>query len=119
MTEAASLLERFMSNPTLTRHELRVKLGLLDGLAADLFALIVFFLCDDLLQIKPAFTTISNPAAASATRFFATARRLPMELQMILCRRAVGSSKDSVLSKDSEIAFKSLARTILLLSQSK
>ena len=31
-----------------------------------------------------------------------------MELQMILCRRAVGSAKDSILSKDSEAAFKSL-----------
>ena len=29
-TEVVSVLERFMSNPALTRHELRVKLGVLD-----------------------------------------------------------------------------------------
>ena len=103
------LLERFMANPTQTRHELRVKLGVLDELAAEVFALTVF-LCDDLLQLKPA----SRPAAAAATRFFAIASRLPMELQMILCHHAVGSMKQNILHKDSEAAFKSLARTLLL-----
>ena len=47
-----SVLERFMANPTQTRHELRVKLGVLDELAAEVFALDSFFLCDDLLQFK-------------------------------------------------------------------
>ena len=46
--EAVSLLERFIDNPNQTRQEVRVKLGVLDELAADVFALIVF-LCDDLL----------------------------------------------------------------------
>ena len=52
-TEAVSLLERFVANPAQTRHEVRVKLGVLDELAAEVFALTVF-LCDDLLQLKPA-----------------------------------------------------------------
>ena len=38
-TEVVSLLERFMANPTQTRHEVRVKLGVLDELAAEVFAL--------------------------------------------------------------------------------
>ena len=46
------------------------------------------------------------------------AAKLPMELQMILCHRAVGSMKQNILRKDSEAAFKSLAR-ILLLPQSE
>jgi len=82
-------------------------------LAAERYALIVF-LCDGLLKLKPAPS--SNPAAA--VRFFTVAKRLPMELQMILCHRAVGSMKQSILRKDSDPAFKSLAR-ILVLSQSK
>jgi len=41
-TEAVSLLERFMANPIQTRHEVRVKLGMLDELAADVFALTIF-----------------------------------------------------------------------------
>jgi len=86
-TKAVSLLERFVANPERTRHELHVKLGMLDEKAAEVFALTVF-LCDDLLQLMPA----SHPAAA-ATRFFMITSRLPMELQMILCHRAVGSTK--------------------------
>ena len=84
---------------------------MLDELAAEVFALTVF-LCDDLLQLKPA----STPAAA--TRFFAIAKRLPMELQMILCHCVVGSMKQNILHKDSEAAFHSLAK-VLLASQSE
>jgi len=117
-TKVVCLLERFMANPTQTRLEVRTKLGVLDEFAAELFALTVF-LCDDLLQVKPAPTSTSttNPTTAAAFRFFTAVKRLPMELQ-ILCHRVVGSAKDSILLKDSEPAFKALAR-ILLLSQSE
>ena len=70
--EVVSLLERFMANPVQTRHEVRVELGLLDALAAEVFALTVF-LCG---------------------------------------HRVVGSVKESILTKDSEAAFKSLARIL-------
>jgi len=117
MTEVVTVLERFVSNPSQTSHEVRVKLGVLDALAAEIFALIIF-LCDDLLQLEPIHSLFTSAAAATAataaTRFFAIAKRMPMELQMILCHRVVGSSKDSILSKDSEAAFKSLARILLL-----
>jgi len=107
-SEVASLLERFIDNPTQTRRAIRVKLGVLDEQAAEVFALTVF-ICDGLLQLKPASsTTTSLPAA----RFFTIATRLPMELQMILCHRAVGSMRQNVLHQDSEAAFKSLARLL-------
>ena len=114
-TEVISLLERFLANPALIRHELRVKLGVLDELAAEVFALTVF-LCDELLRFKPASHLAATPdhATTAATRFFAIAAKLPMELQMVLCHRAVGSMKQNILLKDSEIAFKSLARILLL-----
>ena len=107
MTEVVSLLERFMANPTQTRHEVRVKLGFPDELAAEVFALTVF-LCDDFLHLRPA-AAVSD----AALRFFTIAKRLPMELQMVLCHRAVGSMKQNILHKDSEAAFKSLARILL------
>jgi len=116
--EVASLLERFMGNAEQTRHEIRGKLGVLDGQAAECFALIVF-LCDDLLQLKPAlqatpsFNPIAAASAAAASRFFIIASKLPMELQMILCRRVVGSMKLSILQRDSEVAFKSLSAVLL------
>ena len=36
-----------------------------------------------------------------------------MELQMMLCHRAVGSTKQNILHKDSEAAFKSLAGVLV------
>ena len=106
--KVVELLERFIANPIQTRHEVCVKLGFPDELAAELYAATVF-LCDDLLQLKPALVSSNSPAV----RFFAIAKRLPMELQMVLCHRVVGSRKQNILRKDSEAAFKSLAKTLL------
>ena len=117
-TEAVSVLERFIANPALIRQEIRVKLGVLDELAAEVFALTVF-LCDDLLQLKPASHLVATPdhaAAIAATRFFAIVSQLPMELQMILCHRAVGSTKQNILQKDSEAAFHTLAKSFLVVT---
>jgi len=76
------------------------------------------FLCEDILQLKlPArgrrARSTSVAAIAAATRFFNIASKLPMELQMILCHRVVGSRKQNILRKDSEVAFKSLAKILL------
>jgi len=108
--KVVSLLGRFMVNPTRIRHAVRVKLGVLDALAAEVFALVVF-LCDGLVQLKQAH----HPATTDdvAARFFAIIKRLPMELQMILCHHAVCSMKQNILRKDSEAAFKALARVLL------
>ena len=110
------MLDRFTANPALTRHKLRVKLEFPDALAAEIFALTVF-LCDGLLQLKPAramMTPSPFTPYPTAIRFFAITEKLPMELQMILCHRAVDSANDNILSKDSEGAFQSLARNLLL-----
>jgi len=114
-----TLLERFMANPTQTRHEVRMKLGVLDELAAEVFALMVF-LCEGLLQLRPAISTAatSNPEGLGAIRFFTIAKRLPMELQMVLCHYVIGSTRQNILSKDSEAAFKSLAGILLCLDPS-
>jgi hypothetical protein len=104
-SEMVSLLERFKAKPAQTRHELRVELGLVDELAAELFAMTVF-ICDDFLRLKEA-----SSSAAAILRFFNIVTGLPMELQMVLCSRVFGSSKENIKSKDSEAAFKSLAGT--------
>jgi len=116
-TDIVPVLERFRVNSTQTQYELRVTLGLLDELAADVFTLTVF-LSDGFLQLKPAPSssnqTSATAAAAAAFHFFTVASKLPMELQMILCRRAVGSMKQNILRNDSNVAFQSLARVLLL-----
>ena len=104
-TEVVTLLESFKDNPVKTRYQVRVKLGLVDETAAEMFARVVF-VSDGLLQIKN--TTTTTPAA----RFFNIARSLPLELQMVLCYRLVGSLKEIIQGKDSEEAFKELARRI-------
>ena len=70
-TEVATLLERFKSDAAQTRHVMRLALGLLDEMAAEMFALVVF-VSDGLLQIKD--TATLSPAA----RFFSIAKRLPI-----------------------------------------
>jgi len=103
-TDVVTLLERFKENPVETRHAMRVDLGLLDELAAEMFALVVF-VSDGLLQSN---STTPSPAA----RFFNIAAQLPLELQMVLCFRQVGSAKEIIPGKDSELAFKELARKL-------
>ena len=105
-TEVVTLLERFKSDTAQTRHAMRVELGWYDEAAAEMFALVVF-ISDELLQIKD--TKITTPAA----RFFDIARSLPLELQMVLCHRLVGSPKETVQGRDSEVAFKELAERLL------
>jgi len=104
------LLERFQKNPAGTQHELRLQLRQVEALTAQLFATVVF-LCDDFLSLPS--PDKRTPAAATAVRFFNIGRALPMELQMVLCRRVYGSSKQHVLSKDSEMAFWYLAQHLL------
>jgi len=51
-TIVVSLLERFIADPAQTRHALRGKLGVLDELAAEVFALTIFF-NPDLSRFQP------------------------------------------------------------------
>jgi len=104
-TEVVTLLERFKENPDETRHMMRVELGWYSSTAAQMFALMVF-VSDGLLQIND--TTTPSPAA----RFFNIVKQLPLELQMVLCFRQVGSAKEIISGKDGEVAFKELARRL-------
>jgi len=102
--EVATLLERSKSEATQTRHTVRLEIGWYDETAAEVFALVVF-VSDGLLQIK-------DTTPSSAARFIGIAKRLPLELQMVLCFRQVGSDKEIIPGKDSEAAFKSLAKSL-------
>ena len=105
MTKGMALLERFKENPEETRYTTRVELGYLDELAAEVFALVVF-VSDGLLRIRDQNTSVPT------VRFFAIATQLPLELQMVLCHRLLGLGKEIIPGKDSEAAFKSLAKRL-------
>jgi len=83
---------------------MRVELGLVDEQAAGIFALVVF-VSDGLLQIN-------DTALTAAARFFSIAAQLPLELQMVFCYRLVGSHKEIIPGKESEVAFKELAKRL-------
>ena len=101
-TEVETLLERFKSDPSQTKHATRVEIGWYDEAAAEIFALVVF-VSDGLLQIND---TTPSPAA----RVFSIAAQLPLELQMVLCYRVANSPKEIIPGKESEEAFKELAK---------
>ena len=104
-TEVVALLERFKENPVETRYQVRLDLGLVDEMAAEMFAIVVF-LSDGLLQVTQGDGSTTSPAV----RFFNITRRLPLELQMVLCYRVAGSSQEIISGKDSEMAFRELAK---------
>jgi len=103
-TDVVTLLERFKSDAANTKHRVRLELGWYDEMASEMFALVVF-VSDGLLEIR-------NGDQSLAARFFNISRRLPLELQMIVCHRVVGSDKEIIPGRDSEVAFKSLAKRI-------
>jgi len=87
----------------------QLELGVVETLVARVFA-VVIFVSDGLLQVRK-----SNDlqAKSGAERFILTATRLPMELQMILCHRVYGSMRDNVRIRESEPAFRHLAKELV------
>jgi hypothetical protein len=95
-------LERFYANPGAVRREVQSELGMPEAQAARLFALVVFF-CDGLLRPR-------RRDRSKRARFLAITQKLPIELQMVVCRRAIGLGGDSIHRELCEFAFRYLAR---------
>jgi len=109
-----SLVASFLTAPTRSRRELRIRLRLWDTEVADIFALVIF-LCEGWLRVPHVTTEHAQPGSRNGSaRFFLIAQRLPMELQMRLCHLAVGHGQDlqSIISRFSEPAFKALAQVL-------
>lgn len=112
----ASLLDRYVKDPKETRLWVKCELGLLADQVPHLYALLLFY-CDGLLRLKandavvPAGVDLGK--LSRIRRFFSVGAKLPLELQMVLCYRACGSFGDTILSADSEKAFKDLAASLM------
>lgn len=110
--ETKTLIENFLADPAKTRKKLRLDIGWYhpnDSKAATIFAMIIF-ICDGLLQAKK-----GENSASPASRFFEISSKLPMELQIILCHRVIGSMSESIHGIAREKAFEALAKKLLLL----
>jgi len=100
----ADLIDEYERDPVTVRNRLRRQPGLREYFAGHLFALVVFH--------SDNFVAINERTAHSDTkRFFTITSQLPLDLQMVLCNRIFGSSKDIIVSRNSEPGFRLLART--------
>jgi hypothetical protein len=125
LNSSRRLLYNFKVSPEETRQRVQLKWKMITPVIASLFALVIFF-CDDLLQIKtkkeeaepPTVYALTQPFmqfqtfSLDVTRFFNVVQSLPMELQMIICNMVYGSPKEYIATKDSEPAFKTLAKIL-------
>lgn len=104
------LLPRIEKERDQVTFEIQREFGLIDRLAGKSYALVVFvsdgLLCVDSLQHP------KNGGRPNAVRFFKIARKLPLELQMLLCLRCTGATHDIIPCKETEAAFKSLAEKL-------
>jgi len=108
--QSCQLVKNLCEAPERTRHEIRLRLKVTEILVPTLFAAVVL-LCDGYLVMKAgvvssllAAPTEAATTAAAAERFLKMAVKLPMELQMLLCHRVFGSTKQNVTANDLEPA---------------
>jgi hypothetical protein len=101
-TVIALLLKAYINEPLLTQNKMRKLIGK-PSIEAEFFAAIIF-LCDGLLEFKE-----KEKGDSKAIKFFKIARILPMDIQLILCCRTMGSSKENIPGWERETAFKELA----------
>jgi ankyrin repeat protein len=99
--EICGLIKYFEADPVNARREAQNALGMSATIVSNYFALTIF-LCDDYLRIK----------MTPGQRFFLILKRLPMELQMMICCILQGSTKTHVLCHNSERAFIKLAKEL-------
>lgn len=95
-----ALLESYLKEPIKTTMKIQRELGMLDKMVANTFAQVVF-VADDLLRVRGKSPTSS---------FFNITSRLPLELQMLTCRRVYDDPREIILCRDSEPAFRDLAK---------
>ena len=102
------LLERYRETPEKTRHQTRIETGWYDETASQVYAIVVF-VSDGLLGLG---LGLDDMVVIPAARFILMATKLPLELQAVLSYRVAGSGRDIIVSRKSEVAFKTLAKSL-------
>jgi len=104
---AVKLLQDFAADLARLRRELRVA----ELQAAEYFAVVVL-LADD-LYLLPSPLLSPPESIHRVIRFLTMARTLPLELQMLLCNRAAGLSRDMIRTSETEPFFRLYAHIFL------
>jgi len=89
------------------RRKLKLRFGLLDMLAADIYALTIF-LCDGLLSPVVTSTVNLDKKQEKMMKFFNITSQLPMEVQMLICYLAADVMKHNITTIGSEAGFRRL-----------
>jgi len=111
LAQCRAILEGFHRNEGLARHQARLEIGPgpFDARWLDTYAIMIF-ISDGLLQMCAVLTLVVRQDTG---RFFGMGQRLPLDLQMVLCRRLVGSGRAVIAVADAEPAFQHLASQFL------
>jgi len=136
-TDILKMIMAYDEDPEKFRAQCQTKLGLKKKYIAELFGIVVLLsdqyfdlpvVSFDLQHINhfkqvhnkskqsPSSTGQSSPQKASILnqfRFLNIARKLPLDLQMVLCNRWGRCARDVISVKDSEMALKKLATRIM------
>lgn len=99
------LLRLFWTRPALTRHVLASRIRRLGSHITALFSLIMF-LMEGYLRVC---AVSGRQRHGKPERFFLIASRLPLELQMMLCRRAYGKGGHVIRARDTDAGVAYLA----------
>ena len=111
--EISDKVRRFSEDPASEISRLQSRPQHRDAFIGSMFGVLIF-LSDRFFLLKSAKEMEPEPENRKKIwRFLAIALALPMELQMMMCNRIYGSSKDLVLTKQSEPAFKALAKEFI------
>jgi len=109
---AGRLLEMLARDPQSARYHAKLELRWHDVLAAELFAAVIFF-CDGFLALQQHYIgerDLSLFLFGYVVRFLLMTARLPLELQMLICNRALESPKTIIRTAHSEPAFHALCQ---------
>jgi len=95
LTETAQLIDEYSVDPVKCALRLRKELHILDFDAAKVFSLIVLY-SDGYLQTCVEEGTVMGFQQRKSLKFLSFARKLPMDLQMLLCNRLFNLNKPYV-----------------------
>jgi len=99
----SNLIGDYERDPLETKLAMQQLPGIREYFIGELFGVVIFH-GDGFLQFR------ESRADTDVKRFFALARALPLDLQMVLCNRAYHSPLNLVLTKYSEPAFRRLSK---------
>lgn len=110
-TPTSNLIRAFQRDPIKRQHLLRLQLGIYVEFSSEVYALIVFY-CDDFFTLKDD-RFVKKPEEKQSKRFISIVGRLPMEMQMIICKRAYSLTGNNIRGLEFEESMRRIRRLLV------